>query len=81
MLLQLKEFIREKRNKPFSFVVNCVGMSLAFTALIILFTYVRAELNHDKDVVDRADIVRMKMQVGGSLPGLMLLGWPGIYRK
>lgn len=69
MLLQFKEFIREKRNKPFSFVVNCIGMSLAFTALIILFTYVRAELNHDSNVTDRADIVRVKNASWGITPG------------
>lgn len=81
MLLQLKEFIREKRNKPFSFVVNCVGMSLAFTALIILFTYVRAELNHDKDVVDRADIVRMKNASWGITPGAYASWLAGNLRK
>lgn len=69
MGLQWKEFIRNKRNKPFSFVVNCVGMSLAFAALIILFTYVRAELNHDSHVKDRADIVRVKNAFWGITPG------------
>ena len=42
MWLQVREFIRLKRNKPFSFIVNNIGMSLAFTALIILFTYTLA---------------------------------------
>lgn len=42
MWLQVREFIRLKRNKPFSFIVNNIGMSLAFTALIILFTYALA---------------------------------------
>lgn len=69
MFLQFKEFLRATRNKPFSFVVNCVGMSLAFTALIVLFTYVRSELNHDSDVVDRADIVRVKNYSWGITPG------------
>lgn len=69
MSTQVKEFIRSKRNKPFSFIVNCIGMSLAFTALIILFTYVRAELNHDSDVKDRANIVRVKNATWGITPG------------
>lgn len=42
MWLQVREFIRLKRNKPFSFIVNNIRMSLAFTALIILFTYALA---------------------------------------
>ena len=42
MWLQVRGFIRLKRNKPFSFIVNNIGMSLAFTALIILFTYALA---------------------------------------
>lgn len=69
MRLQWKEFIRNKRNKPFSFVVNCVGMSLAFAALIVLFNYVRSELNHDNHVKDRADIVRVKNASWGITPG------------
>lgn len=69
MGLQWKEFIRNKRKKPFSFVVNCVGMSLSFAALIILFTYVRAELNHDCHVKDRVDIVRVKNADWGITPG------------
>lgn len=69
MSTQIKEFIRSKRSKPFSFVVNCIGMALAFTALIVLFTYVRAELNHDSNVKDRADIVRVKNASWGITPG------------
>lgn len=69
MKLYIREFIRTKRTKPFSFIVNCIGMSLAFTALIVLFTYVRAELNHDSDVKDRADIVRVRNASWGITPG------------
>lgn len=69
MSTRLKEFFRSKRNKPFSFVINCIGMSLAFTALIVLFTYVRAELNHDNDVKDRADIVQVRYASWGITPG------------
>lgn len=71
MWLQVREFIRSKRNKPFSFIVNNIGMSLAFTALIILFTYVRAELNHDSDVKHRADIVLAKNWDWGITPPAM----------
>lgn len=69
MFVLLREFFRNKKSKPFSFVVNCIGMSLAFTAVVIMFTYVRAELNHDSDVKDRADIVRMKNADWGIVPG------------
>lgn len=69
MLVQFNEFIRSTKNKPFSFIVNCVGMSLAFTAVIIMFTYVRGELNHDGDVKNRADIVRIKNGDWGITPG------------
>ncbi len=69
MWIQLKELIRTKRNKPFSFIVNTVGMALAFTAVIIMFTYVRGELNHDSDVLDRADIVRVRNGSWGITPG------------
>lgn len=69
MWIQIKEFIRSKRNKPFSFVVNSVGMTLAFMSVIIIFTYVRAELNHDEDVLAKSDMVRVKSYDWGITPG------------
>ena len=69
MWSQFREWIRSKRNKPFSFLVNCIGMTLAFTAIIILYTYVHAELNHDENVKNRANIVRVKTADWGITPG------------
>lgn len=69
MWLQLKEIIRSKRNKPFSFVMNGVGLSLAFAVVVVMFTYIYSELDHDRNVVHRKDIVRVEGFGFGLMPG------------
>ena len=69
MWLQLKEMIRSKWDKPFSFIVNGVGLSLAFAVVIVMFTYIYAELDHDRNVVHREDIVRVEGFGYGLMPG------------
>lgn len=70
MLLPLKELIRSKRNKPFTFVVNSVGMILAFTVFVVMFAYAYSELNHDRNVKNRKNMVRVERTEGwSSVPG------------
>lgn len=61
MLLQLKELIRNRRNKPFTFIINSVGMILAFTVVIAISSHICSELNHDSNIVHRDRIVRLEV--------------------
>lgn len=70
MLVQLKELIRNKRNKPFTFVINSIGMILAFAVIIIMFSHTYSELNHDSHVIHRNEIVRVEINPDwGLTPG------------
>lgn len=70
MLLQLKELSRQKRNKPFTFIVNSIGMILAFTVVTVIFTHAYSEVNHDNDVQHRNRIVRLEISPNwGLTPG------------
>lgn len=60
MNTQLKEWFRSKRNRPFTFVVNAVGLTLAFTAVVLMFSHLYAEWNHDAQVKYKKDIVRVE---------------------
>ncbi|MEG1607919.1 MAG: FtsX-like permease family protein [Mucinivorans sp.] len=44
------ESYRNKQNRPLSFFVNYLGLTLGFAAVIIMYLYIMGELNHDKGV-------------------------------
>ncbi len=67
--LQWTEFIRDKRNKPFTFMINIAGLILAFAAIIVMFLYAYGELHHDRDVELKQHIVRVENFSAGLLPG------------
>lgn len=70
MLLPLKELIRNKRNKPFTLIINGIGLILAFMVIIIIFSHTYSELNHDCQVEYRKDIVRVDISPDwGLTPG------------
>lgn len=75
MWTSLKELIWEKRNRPFTFIVNVAGLILAFTAVIVMYTHLIGEWNHDADVEHRKDIVRVEMSWG--LTGGAYAPWLG----
>lgn len=49
----LKNFIlesyRNKKHSPFSFIINWLGLTLGFAAVIVIYLYIVSELNHDKE--------------------------------
>ncbi len=49
MLKIIKENISSKKHKPLSFLVNLLGMSLALTAVFIIYLHISSELNHDQE--------------------------------
>lgn len=59
----LSESYRSKKNRPLSFIINFVGMTLALTAVIVIYQHVATELNHDKDTFtqDMSQVVRTEM--------------------
>ncbi len=61
----IQESIRNKKKKPLSFIINFIGMSIALTAVIIIFQYVRTQLEHDKGTFtkDMQQVVRCEMGV------------------
>lgn len=70
MLSQFKMLFRAKRNKPFAFMINGIGLLLAFTVIIVMFSYAYLELNHDSDVLNRDNIVQVETSVDWNLvPG------------
>lgn len=50
MLKALQESYRVKKNRPLSFVINWLGLTLAFTAVIVVYLYVTNEMNHDRQL-------------------------------
>lgn len=64
MFIQLKRWIRSKWNKPFTFVVNTIGLTLAFTAVVLMFSHLYAEWNHDAQVKYKKNIVRVETSWG-----------------
>lgn len=50
----LLESFRNKKNRPLSFFVNWIGMTLGLTAVIVIYLLVMQELRHDKDVYSQS---------------------------
>lgn len=46
----LLESYRSKKNRPMSFFINLIGMTLGLTAVIVIYIYVMQEVRHDKGV-------------------------------
>lgn len=44
----LKEIIRNKKNRPMSFFVNWLGLTLGFLVAIVIYLYIMGELRHDR---------------------------------
>lgn len=49
----LTESYRNKVNRPMSFVVNFLGLTLGFAAVIVIYLYIMGELRHDQNVYEQ----------------------------
>lgn len=43
------ESYRNKKHRPFSFIINWLGLTLGFAAVIVMYLYIVGEVNHDKE--------------------------------
>lgn len=50
MLKFLIESFRNKKNRPLSFFVNWLGLTLGFAAVIVIYIYIMQHVRHDRDV-------------------------------
>lgn len=62
----MKKFIiesyRVKRNRPLSFIINWLGMSLSFTAIIIMYLYLVSQFRHDSAYSrDMSNVYRLEI--------------------
>lgn len=68
----LKESYRNKVNRPLSFFINWLGLTLGFAAVIVMYLFIIGELRHDRDVYTRPmdDVYRCEVdkQMGAICP-------------
>lgn len=67
----LIESLRAKKNKPLSFVINFLGLTLGFTAVIVMYTVIVSELRHDRNYTDSMEEVyrvELEADMGGIVP-------------
>ncbi|HIW10160.1 MAG TPA: ABC transporter permease [Candidatus Rikenella faecigallinarum] len=43
----LLESLRAKKNRPLSFIINWLGLTLGFAAVIVMYLFIMAQLRHD----------------------------------
>lgn len=60
----LVESYRNKRNRPLSFFVNWLGLTLGFAAVIVMYLYIIGEVRHDAKVYTKSmdDVYRCKVE-------------------
>ena len=65
LISYLKPNIRALIKKPKQLIINCIGLSLAFAAALLIFLYVNAEFKHDSEQLNAKRIVRLEYTLGG----------------
>lgn len=48
------ESFRNKKNRPLSFFINWLGLTLGFAAVIVIYLYIMQHIRHDQDVFSRS---------------------------
>lgn len=43
----LMESLRSKKNRPLSFIINWLGLTLGFAAVIVMYIFIMAQVRHD----------------------------------
>ena len=63
------ESFRAKKNRPMSFVINWLGLTIGFTAVIIMYLYIVGEMRHDHCFArPMDDVYRLDLDYGGTTP-------------
>lgn len=60
----LSESFRAKRNRPLSFIINWLGLTLGFAAVIVMYIFIMAQVRHDSCFSrPMDDVARCEIQV------------------
>ena len=76
----MKDFLKNIRKMPLAYALNIIGMTVAFTAAILILLSVKKELTFDHKIKDSDRIYRIEKEItpqygGGILP---ILSYPNI---
>lgn len=60
----LSESFRSKKNRPLSFIINWLGLTLGFAAVIVMYIFIIAQVRHDSCFIrPMDDVARCEIEV------------------